>query len=75
MNVVLESAFDRLLTKYERTFGEPPPFTAATAEEVIAYMRRRLREATTTEDASGPAGWLASAAQDADGAATHVRSA
>lgn len=42
MNVLLETAFNRLLTKYERTFGEQPPFTNATAEEVIAHMRERL---------------------------------
>jgi len=50
MNVLLETAFHRLLSKYERTFGDAPPFTAATADEVVDYMRRRLREAETGQD-------------------------
>lgn len=50
MNVLLETAFHRLLSKYERTFGDVPPFTAATADEVVDYMRRRLREAETGEN-------------------------
>jgi len=44
MNLLLETAFDRLLSRYVRTFGEQPPFTSATAEEVIGHMRRRLAE-------------------------------
>lgn len=49
MNVLLETAFHRLLSKYEQTFGDAPPFTAATADEVVDYMRRRLREAERGE--------------------------
>lgn len=57
MNVLLETAFERLLSKYERTFGEQPPFTIATAEEVMAFMRRRLREAESTREFPGPPGY------------------
>jgi hypothetical protein len=67
-DVLLETAFGRLLSRYERIFGEPPPFTAATADEVVAHMRRRLREADGAAAALGPPGWLHAAARDADGA-------
>ncbi len=54
MNLLLETAFDRLLSRYVRTFGEQPPFTRATAEEVIGHMRRRLAE-TRAADGFAPA--------------------
>jgi hypothetical protein len=43
MSALQEIAFQRLLPKYERVFGEPPPFTAATVDEAVAFMRDRLR--------------------------------
>jgi len=50
MNVLLETAFHRLLSRYERTFGDVPPFTATSAEEAVDYMRRRLRETAAGAD-------------------------
>lgn len=70
MNVLLETAFDRLLSRYERTFGEAPPFTAATAEEAIEFMRRRLRDANA-ERAVTPPAWIASATSPAGGPAVN----
>jgi len=49
MDVLLDATFDRLLSKYERTFGEPPPYDAASADEVVSHMRRRLRQALAAE--------------------------
>jgi hypothetical protein len=42
MSTFQEITFHRLLPKYERVFGEPPPFTATTVDEAVAFMRDRL---------------------------------
>lgn len=42
MSLLHEVAFERLLPKYERTFGGPPPFKIASNEEVVEHMRERL---------------------------------
>lgn len=43
MSALQEAIFERLYGKYQRTFGEPPPFQVATVDEAVAYMRSRLR--------------------------------
>ena len=42
MNLVKENLFERLLRRYERRFGGPPPITVATLDEAIAYVREKL---------------------------------
>jgi hypothetical protein len=42
MSTLQEITFLRLLPKYERVFGEPPPFTATTVDDAVAFMRDRL---------------------------------
>lgn len=37
-----EATFRRLEARYERTFGEPPPFTVATLDDAIGLLRERL---------------------------------
>jgi len=44
MDILQETLFRRLLDRYERTFGELPPFRTATLDDAIAYMRKRLGE-------------------------------
>jgi len=44
MDILQETLFNRLLARYERTFGELPPFRVATLSDAIAYMKDRLRE-------------------------------
>ncbi|MDX1484330.1 MAG: hypothetical protein R3229_07600 [Alphaproteobacteria bacterium] len=73
MNVLLETAFNRLLSRYERTFGEQPPFTRATAEEVIAYMRRRLAEHERSHDFPCAAGFPQGAQDYAGGASASLQ--
>lgn len=51
MDLLLETAFNRLLPKYERTFGELPPFSSAPVEEVVSHMRRRLAEVPDADKA------------------------
>lgn len=48
MEILQETLFKRLLARYERVFGNPPPFKAATLDDAIDYLRTRLGE--------GPAG-------------------
>jgi hypothetical protein len=42
MDILQESLFLRLLARYERTFGEAPPFRTASLGDAIDYMRDRL---------------------------------
>lgn len=42
MCVLQEATYERLLGRYERTFGEQPTLTVATLDEAIAFMRARL---------------------------------
>ncbi len=42
MSLLQETVFERLLPRYERAFGAPPPFRSASLDEVIAHMRDRL---------------------------------
>ena len=44
MDILQETLFRRLLDRYEKRFGELPPFQVATLTEAIAYMRERLGE-------------------------------
>lgn len=70
MDVLLDATFDRLLSKYERTFGEQPPYRAADADEVVSHMRRRLRQAFAAE-LRRPTGPAAPAGGAGDGRTTH----
>lgn len=67
MNVLLETAFNGLLSRYERAFGEQPPFESGTAEEVMAYMRRRLSEKDRAEAFAASPGMLQYAGRNAGG--------
>ena len=44
MDILQETLFERLLSRYERTFGELPPFKVMTLGDAISYMRDRLGE-------------------------------
>lgn len=41
-DLLQQASFERLLARYERTFGTAPPLAVATLDEAIAYMRARL---------------------------------
>ena len=45
MSLLHEATFERLLPRYERAFGGPPPFSSAPLDEVVEHMRHRLRAA------------------------------
>ncbi len=42
MDLLKEIRFQRLLTRYEKTFGTEPPMARATVDEAIAFMSARL---------------------------------
>jgi hypothetical protein len=42
MDLLKEIRFQRLLSRYEKTFGTQPPIRQATVDEAIAYMSERL---------------------------------
>lgn len=44
MSLIQEAAFMRLLPKYEKAFGEPPPLGNVSVDEALEYMRNRLNE-------------------------------
>lgn len=43
MSLLEKAIFERLYPRYQRAFGEPPPFQTADVDEAVAYMRSRLR--------------------------------
>ena len=56
MDLLKEIRFQRLLSRYEKTFGAEPPITDATVDEAIAFMSERLaRCRVTSRDVAGPA--------------------
>lgn len=57
MDLLKEIRFQRLLSRYEKTFGVEPPIAQATVDEAIAFMSERLAacRGTTAPRAFGPA--------------------
>ena len=45
MSLLQEAALTHLLPEYERAFGEPPPDTLTDVDDLVAFMRERLRTA------------------------------
>ena len=49
MSLLQEAAFTHLLPEYERAFGEPPPQSITDVDDLVDYMRERLRTAPRRE--------------------------
>ncbi|MDA0651851.1 MAG: hypothetical protein O3C49_01070 [Proteobacteria bacterium] len=49
MSLLQEAAFAHLLPEYERAFGEPPPDSMTDVDDLVDYMRERLRTAPRRE--------------------------
>jgi hypothetical protein len=49
MSLLQEAALTHLLPEYERAFGEPPPDTMTDVDDLVAFMRERLRTAPTRQ--------------------------